>query len=318
MKWVARAPGTCGELAQGTHNGVNFLVTCPINLYSVASVELIDRGGGIRVNEGREKSAAAVRKLLGVFGVSDLGVAINIQSEIPTGKGMASSTSDITAACTAVAYALGKPLTSLELARIALSVEPTDGIMFPGIMVFDHVRGIMCRQLRGVPEIDILVVDIGGTIDTHEFNARVNLDLLNKLNEHEVMRALRKIEAGINENNVFLIGKGATLSSYANQRIIEKPFLRELHQICINFGGIGVNTAHSGTVMGLMFARNQQINWTKLVREISDIGLEAIMGPFRMIGGGAEILIEREGQQLWEPYQRPTEEISGQQLKSME
>ena len=31
---TARAPGVCGELAQGVIEGIHFLVTCPVDFYS--------------------------------------------------------------------------------------------------------------------------------------------------------------------------------------------------------------------------------------------------------------------------------------------
>ena len=40
MKSTFRAPGACGELVQGTINNINFLITCPINIFSYVTVEL--------------------------------------------------------------------------------------------------------------------------------------------------------------------------------------------------------------------------------------------------------------------------------------
>lgn len=53
-------------------------------------------------------------------------VSIGLQSVIPYGKGMASSTADISAVCQATAIALGKRLTDMDIAQIALSIEPSD------------------------------------------------------------------------------------------------------------------------------------------------------------------------------------------------
>ena len=37
---TARAPGVCGELAQGVIEGIHFLVTCPIDFYSRVKVDI--------------------------------------------------------------------------------------------------------------------------------------------------------------------------------------------------------------------------------------------------------------------------------------
>lgn len=99
MTIKVKAPGSCGELVQGTVNGVSFLITCPIDWYSEVTVI---RGSSI--DQVHPKTAAAVDKTLkylntnGSFGMS-------VSSDLPVGKGMASSSADISAACQATALA---------------------------------------------------------------------------------------------------------------------------------------------------------------------------------------------------------------------
>ncbi|ADG82171.1 GHMP kinase [Thermincola potens] len=318
MKYMARAPGTCGELIQGLWNGVNFLVTCPINMYSTAVVELSPDMDELILPAGREKTAAAVRKLLSSVEADGIGGYIHITSDLPAGKGMASSTADITAACVAVAQALGKKVPAGEIARIALSVEPTDGLMFPGIVAFDHLRGKICRPMAGVPDLDILIIDPGGIVDTNEFNARLNLKFLNRINERTVMQALEQLEWALAQGDLKMVGACATTSAYANQKILEKPLLAELHKVCTDFGGVGVNVAHSGTVIGMLFERRNSVDWEKLKNTVLSLFDVQVMGPVRVIQGGAEIWVEREGEGLWQPYHMCMEETCEQQQNSME
>ncbi len=319
MKFSARAPGTCGELIQGTWNGTNFLVTCPINLYSTATVELNYSDSEVVVNEGCEKTARAVRYLLDSCGYENLGAIIEIASELPKGKGMASSTADITAASVAVAEALGLKLSADEIARVALTVEPTDGLMFSGITAFDHVKGVFQRPLPGIPAIDIVVVDTGGAVDTTEFNDRVNLKLLNRLNEPYLMEALEELEAAMKADDLAGIGSCATTSAFANQKILEKPDLEILHKISQQFGGVGVNVAHSGTVVGLLFARNTIIDLNLLRQTVKELTGCQVMSRVSLMGGGAEVWnTDKEGQGPWHPFFTCTEEIFEPQQKSME
>lgn len=50
-----------------------------------------------------------------------------------------------------------------------------------------------------------------------------------------------------------MIGQAATLSAFANQRILYKPNLYEFHDIGNAFHSVGTIIAHSGTIMGLLF-----------------------------------------------------------------
>ena len=120
-------PGSCGELVQGTKEGVPFLVTCPIDLYTTVTVT---DGVGQRQGFGA-KSHAAFRRILDYLGEEVFPCDMTLASELPIGKGMASSSADIAAVCFAAAAALGKELTAAEVSRIAAGIEPTDGVFSP-------------------------------------------------------------------------------------------------------------------------------------------------------------------------------------------
>jgi uncharacterized protein involved in propanediol utilization len=47
---TVRAPGACGELAQGVIEGIHFLVTCPVDFYSRVKVDLYSDGPGNKIN----------------------------------------------------------------------------------------------------------------------------------------------------------------------------------------------------------------------------------------------------------------------------
>ena len=106
MKATVRCPGSCGELVQGTDAGINFLVTCPISLYSTVTVDLAP--DGTTVPEAGAKTREAVRRTLEYLRLPVADYSVDVQSELPAGKGMASSSADISAACLATALAAGR------------------------------------------------------------------------------------------------------------------------------------------------------------------------------------------------------------------
>jgi L-threonine kinase len=248
-----------------------------------------------------------------MLGLTGTGVSIGVFSDIPAGKGMASSTADISATCAAVAWAAGVRLSVWNIAGIALSIEPTDAIMFPGIALFDHVEGKVARVLGEAPDMEAVVVDLGGTVDTVSFNANLELDNMNRLKEHKIAQALEKIEKGLARGDIGLIGEAAAESAFANQHILHKPELDRLFHVCRELGGVGVNVAHSGTVIGLLF----EAGGNSAVRAQSVLAERGykVFCRSRLIGGGIQILTDEAGEKIWEPLNGYMGETFGKQRK---
>jgi L-threonine kinase len=265
MRVTVKAPGSCGELAQGTMGGKNFLITCPINLYSEVTVMSHDATTQLSVGS---KVLSAIQKTLHYLQITD-NFTVTVKSELPIGKGMASSSADISAACQSIALSAGRLLSLDEIANIALSIEPTDGIFYPGIVLFDHVKGHIRQYLGNAIPMYIAIFDVGGEIDTLHFNQRSDLEKLNQANELQVQNAVNLIVEGLTKNDVALIGEGATLSALANQTILFKPHLEEMINIGFSWGAVGVNIAHSGTVVGILFPTNKLHNCPPCIDEIS-------------------------------------------------
>lgn len=295
MRGTARAPGTCGELLQGRVNGINFLVTCPVDLYSEVTVRL-NTQGVVEVDASLPKVRTAVQRTLHFLGRAELGAEVTVSSAVPCGKGMASSTADIAAGCAATAVALGTYLTPREIAAIALRIEPTDGVMFQGISMFDHVEGKVLRYLGKAPQVAIVVVDLGGTVDTVNFNQNSELEILNKAKELQVAEALAKTETALAGGDLALLGQAATADAFAHQQILYKPELPRLAEICRSLGGLGINIAHSGTVVGLLFEISRYPGSVR--QELARAGF-ASNWITRMIDGGVEVLQESAGERNW-------------------
>ncbi len=142
MQVTVKVPGSCGELIQGMMGDVNFLVTCPVNCYSLVSIKK-NNSGDISVNIlGKNKLLSAVKETIKMYNFDNRsGYEIILDSDLPIGKGMASSTADMTAAIIATAILNDKYLSEDEIAKILLKIEPSDGIFYQGIVAFDHIHG---------------------------------------------------------------------------------------------------------------------------------------------------------------------------------
>ena len=282
---AASAPGACGELAQGMLDGIVCMVTCPIDLYSTAVVELSPGHGEINAPADSPKASRAVRATLEILGESGTDALLRLDSPLPRGKGMASSTADVSAAIVATASACGKELSPAEIAEISLSIEPSDGVMFPGVSVFDHREGRVARIIGQPPPMYVVVLDFAGSVDTLEFNRVDRVSELKRL-APEIGKAVSLIEDGIRYCDPDLIGSGATLSAVANQQLLPNDHFDAVVKLSKEADAVGVNIAHSGTVIGMLFAYD-----LRLAEKAADIarqrlcGLESVQC-CRIVGGG--------------------------------
>jgi len=303
----AALPATCGELVQGTWDGINFLVPCPINRYSLAEVRLRPNAP-LTGPADRPKALEAVRRALTILGCPELGGELVLQSQIPRGKGMASSTADIGAAIAAAAAALGAVLNPRELAALAVSIEPTDGTVLPGITLLDHVNGRWQLPLGNGPAAKILVIDLGGQVDTLEFNASPELPEKNLINEPQTKEAFHLVRRGVQEKNLSLLGQGTTLSAQANQSILPKPLLHEIWAWGRKRGSLGVIAAHSGTVLGLIYQPARELGKEE----------EALRNAFPEIQAGWNVELVQGGVRVVKPGAGSWRQLGGGEGKVRE
>ena len=298
MKAVVKVPGSCGELWQGVLDGTHLLITCPVNVYSYVEVNVDEVNSRIKAPDDKYKSCEAMRKVLDYFDMPKCGGEICINSEIPQEKGMSSSTSDITGTCIATAEALGRDITPLEIARIAVSIEPTDGLMFKDMRAFEHISGSIREYIGPPPEMDILIVDLGGRINTLEFNTRRD-EILKKFNNAlELREAYELVKDGIRKKDIHMLGKGATMSAEFNQKIMHKIELMDLMKIADESGACGINTAHSGTVVGILFSPDQVDMQTVVCRIEKRFKAKFTFYITKLVNGGGELVETSARRQL--------------------
>ena len=291
---TASAPGTCGELVQGMTDGRSFLVTCPINQFSRATVTL--RAGDSGQPEGnvrgidhlpktRQAVSKALAKLAGHLGIANLTVEVAVANPIPAGKGMGSSSADITAAVGAVGIAAGQPFSPESIARIALSVEPTDGVMLPGVALFDHRCGSIAESLGPPPPMEVIVIDTGGTVDTLEYNRIDRTTLWQKI-AARTDEALELVREGIRRADAELVGRGATISARAGHLPEADEWVERAAAFADERGAVGINVAHSGTVVGILLDAGQRRSKPVYRRALEAFADAESVQHFRVIGGG--------------------------------
>lgn len=252
MELIVRVPGSCGELAQGYAGGEPFLITCPIDRCAKAVV----KDDGLGCVAAGEKSRAALAKTLQCLGVSQFPFSLYVASELPSGKGMASSSADIGAVAVAAATACGRSITEQEIASIAASIEPTDGVFCRGVVAINYQTGKILHSFGVMPALAIAMFDLGGTVDTLAFHRQY--DEAARMYSADAERILPLLTPPYTAEH---LGAAATYSALAHQRVVCKLQLPALLEIGKAFGAVGVNIGHSGTVCGLLFSEHCSVAW---------------------------------------------------------
>ncbi|MBZ9772272.1 GHMP kinase [Mesorhizobium sp. CO1-1-8] len=256
----AEAMGHHGELVQGLFEDTGgslkrALVSLPCpDLRARASFQPDEGNRIISFPPDRQKALRAAELTAAAFGPKGMGGALSLESNIPIGRGMGSSTADVLASILAVADCLQIKVSAEQVMHIAVCAETAcDSTLFQHqAVLFAHREGLVVESFRkALPPIEVISIDTmpGSTVDTLEFEP-ARYDPV----EIEAFRPIRSLlRAAINAADARLLGKAATASAHINERFLPKPRLDEIEAIGARFGAVGVQVAHSGTVVGLMF-----------------------------------------------------------------
>lgn len=281
-----KAPGTCGELMQGAIDDQDFLVNCPINLFSYAKLQPIENSGLQLTNVNRYTKIRDTILLAAEEYLIKINHQISINSDIPRGKGMASSSADISAAFEAVCRHYDISLTPEIFAHIVTEIEPSDCVNFLGVSHINHLTGRLYESFPAPRGMSVLVVDCGGEVDTVNFD-RMQARNLYRENQPYLRNTLQQLKSGLLNGDLSAIAHAATKSAQLNQKIHFKPQFEELLATSMKAGALGVNCAHSGTVLGVLYRSDDELK-ERLINNINqrfDSNLN-IVGNYHLIGGG--------------------------------
>lgn len=255
MKYSAMCPASCGEFVQGFMNNEEYLCSYAIDLYSTAIVE--ERLS--EINQGPNKSRKALQLVFENFSIpikESKNISLDINSQIPIGKGMASSTADIGATIKATLGLIKKEMTSEEISKLASKIEATDSIFIEEANIFNPLSGEVSKYLGNIKNARVLILEPDGTLDTKQMRSTPNYIQTKMKNKSIIKESFYLLEEGIRKNDLNLVGKSCTMSSLANENIHKKIGLEEIIEISKNYGAYGVNIAHSGTVIGILLDKS--------------------------------------------------------------
>ncbi len=254
--------GGFGELLQGVLPGKKkFLVNLPIKTVSNVTLTL----SSSQYSEKKEaqyaesyrrysKSYKVIRNIL-----IDLGVHsdyyLEVDSDIPIGKGLSSSTADMVASVRALADALSIAFTAEYVARMLTEIEPNDALHYEGTSIYHHTMGKLMSRFDYVPRLNILGIDLGGMIDTVQFNQKdVPIDE-SEMRYYGVL--LEEMQKALDAEALSRVCEIATESTRLWQKVIYKPELDRVLAVMRETDALGVVNTHSGTYLGLLYGEER-------------------------------------------------------------
>ena len=254
MKFYGVCPASCGEFVQGFLDNEEYLSSYAINLFSVATLE----EGKEIIHKGPNKSRRAMELVFENFGLpveETKNISLNIKSQIPVGKGMASSTADIGATIKATLSMLNKTLTGEEISKLAVKIEATDSLLLNQHSIFNPLTADIKKYLGGINDAKVVILEPSDILDTKSIRMTPNYKTYKMQNKEIIKKSFELLDEGLAKNDLNLIGKACTYSGLANENIHKKPFLEKIIDISDKYGCYGVNIAHSGTVIGILMHR---------------------------------------------------------------
>lgn len=265
MKFYGVCPASCGEFVQGVLDNEEYLSSYAINLFSVATLE----EGKEIIQKGPSKSRRAMELVFEKFGLpvdETKNISLNIKSQIPVGKGMASSTADIGATIKATLSMLNKTLTGEEISKLAVKIEATDSLLLNQHSIFNPLTADIKKYLGGINDAKVVILEPDDILDTKSIRMTPNYKMYKMQNKEIIKKSFELLDEGLAKNDLNLIGKACTYSGLANENIHKKPFLEKIIDISDKYGCYGVNIAHSGTVIGILM--NKEMDDIKLIEHL--------------------------------------------------
>jgi uncharacterized protein involved in propanediol utilization len=224
------------------------------------------------------KAARAAQLTLEHCGGGLTGGHLIIKNNMPPSWGLGSSTSDVTASIRAVSTACGHTLPPRVVARLAVKAEiASDSVMFSDrAVLFAQREGVVLEEFsHQLPPIEVL----GFNTDPTGYETLGTPPARYSWWEIEAFRPLLGLlRKAVNTQDPRLVGCVASASARINQRHLPKPHFDYLEKLVTRVGALGLQVAHSGTVVGLIFDPDG-LNLSEQIAEargyLAEIGISA-------------------------------------------
>ncbi|MER8413022.1 hypothetical protein [Mesorhizobium sp. M1342] len=250
--------GTFGELLQGqlaadsVLQDSHFLVTMPIALFARAHFTPIADTRSVTVYPSHKVKAKQLAENL-VSALGAPGGILLLQSELPEGKGLASSSADLVAAARSIARCFNRRIRTSLIEKLMAEIEPSDGVMYPGVVAYQQRACRLLSFLGQMPPLAIVGIDEGGMVETVDYDQRRGE--ISASHRAKYGELLDRARTAIPQGDATTIGRIATASALLHQERSPKEHLNSMLKASEATDALGIIVAHSGTMSGILLDR---------------------------------------------------------------
>lgn len=247
--------GTLGELLQGPyaqdgelHIG---LISLPVRKYSWVHFAP-GEDGEIAVDlAGKDKCRQAIALYLQAHGKRLPRGRWSHDSELPLGKGMASSTADIVATIRCLDRIFGLDTAPAAIADLLRGIERSDSVFLDTHALYLSGRQQIVQAFDTPLRLHACYIDEGGTVETEKCASALLAHYRRHLDAYQdnLARALQAFAT----HDLAGICACATRSAELAQGVIAKRHLDALIERRGEFAADGIVVAHTGSLLGYLF-----------------------------------------------------------------
>ncbi|MGO1071045.1 GHMP family kinase ATP-binding protein [Lysobacter sp. CA199] len=247
--------GTLGELWQGPYEQDGELhiglISLPVRKYSWMHY-LPGEHGQIELDlAGKDKCRRAIELYLQHHGKSLPPGRWNHDSELPLGKGMASSTADLVATIRCLDRVFGLQTPIATVADLLRGIERSDSVFLDRYALYLSGRQQVVRSFDAPLRLHACYIDEGGTVETEKLAE----PLLRHYQRHlpAYRRHLQRAIDAFERVDPLAVCECATHSAQLAQWVTPKIHFESLRQRQHEFGADGIVIAHTGSLLGYLF-----------------------------------------------------------------
>lgn len=249
--------GTLGELIQGPvprdgrmHIGV---VSLPFRRYSrVRFVRGSQEGADLGLTD-KARCRRAIELYLDRHGFELPAGCWSCDSELPSGKGMASSTADIVATIRCLDSFFRQRTSLASLTAILRAIERSDSVFLDRYALYLSGRQEVVHVFNHEPSFEACYVDEGNTVDTETMGPVLLQHYQARLQPY--LRNLDQALSAFAISDAQGIARCATTSAALSQEVNPKHCFEALVHEQQRFRADGIVVAHTGTLAGYLFTR---------------------------------------------------------------
>lgn len=285
-----RIHGTFGELLQGYVGAPgawrHFLVTAPIREKWARARLRFEPGGGEPAVDPPDRTLA-LRMLLALcrrIGIDADGARLHIESTIPVGRGMASSTADVMATGRALQEWYPDSIGEADIRACARELEYGDEVLSPGISSCHQREHRRVRTYATDLRLMVLGIDEGYEVSTEQLHQQLTESELAAV---EYERLWSAMDEALRRGDPAAVGRVATRSAELWSEVNPKKTWSMMIEIGADSEALGLVAAHSGSVLGLLFTGHDPDHARKIVSASSALAAEQFpVNLFSITDGG--------------------------------